>query len=462
MKKSLPVSKQIAYAIGQLGWSILAGLVGTYLVYFYAPPESAGIPTLIPQGAIWGFLTIIGLITATGRLFDAITDPWIASRSDRCKSPKGRRISFMRMSAIPFAVFTILIFWVPAMEISILNIIWLAGTMFLYYLAYTAYVTPYFALMSELGHTPTERLNLSTYISLTFIVGTAIAYQATGIWSIFVGQGMEKLLAIRLTFIILGVFALICLLVPVFCINEKEYCDSQPSDTDMLKSVISTFKNKDFRVFTISDLAYFLALTVFQTGLLYYVTVLLEQPEALSGLLIIVMTGASLLFYPFVNIGAKKYGKKKLLIFAFVIFIAMYALSFFMGKGFVPLSRTAQAYLLVLVASLPMAIFGILPNAVLSDIAEYDAKKTGDRREGMFFAARTFMSKVGQMMAMFMFTGLLHYGKDVGNDLGIRLTTTAAAIFCLIGLLFFLLYDEKKVIGYEYSSSKDKEMPIGK
>ena len=45
--------------------------------------------------------TIIGLITAIGRVFDAVTDPLVGNWSDNLKSKLGRRIPFMRWSAIP-------------------------------------------------------------------------------------------------------------------------------------------------------------------------------------------------------------------------------------------------------------------------------------------------------------------------------------------------------------------------
>jgi GPH family glycoside/pentoside/hexuronide:cation symporter len=43
----LPHSKQLAYAVGQLGWSTLVNIVGVALLYFYLPPDTAGLPQLI-------------------------------------------------------------------------------------------------------------------------------------------------------------------------------------------------------------------------------------------------------------------------------------------------------------------------------------------------------------------------------------------------------------------------------
>lgn len=92
------------FAVGQLGWSMLSGVVTSWLVYFYQPSEDVvakGQTLFLPQGAVFIGLTIIGLIAAVGRIFDAITDPWIAGKSDRCRNRLGRRIPFMRAAAVP-------------------------------------------------------------------------------------------------------------------------------------------------------------------------------------------------------------------------------------------------------------------------------------------------------------------------------------------------------------------------
>lgn len=435
----------IYYSIGQLGWSILMGLVNTYLIWFYLPPENADLPTLIPQGEFFGFLTIIGLITMGGRFLDAVTDPLVANLSDRSKSTSGRRISFMRKGALPLAVFTVLVFWAPFGN-GIGNIIWLTLALAGFYVFYTIYVTPYFALISELGHTPDEKLNLSTAISVTFFIGTGIAFGAPAIWTMLVSAGIVKILAVRYVIMAMAVLALAFMMVPVFTIDEKRYSSGNPASEDVWLSIKKTFQNFDFRIFVISDLAYWLALTVLQTGLIYYVTVLLELPEEQVSYYNILVFVLSLFFYPLVNILAKKTGKKKMMLLAFSLISIMYFYVSLLGKDYLPFSASAQAYILVALAALPLAIFGILPNAIIADVAESDAQRTGSKREAMFFGARTFMSKIGQMLAMLVFSSLLLLGKNVGDDLGIRLTGPAAGVFCLIGLAFFAFYREKYVL----------------
>ena len=165
------------FAIGQLGWSILGGIINTWLVTFYLPTQSSvekGAKFYVPTGLIiFGALTVLGLITFICRIFDAVTDPWIASLSDRSKNPKGRRIPFMQKAAVPFAVITVLVFFAPVEEISTINIIWVLVFLILFYLFMTMYCTPYNALISEFGKTQEDRMYISTAISLTF-------YGATG------------------------------------------------------------------------------------------------------------------------------------------------------------------------------------------------------------------------------------------------------------------------------------------
>lgn len=443
MKEKLPVSKQIAYSLGQFGWSLLAGIITNYLVFYYIPEIKSGIPIMVPQVKYLGVLTIIGLITMAGRFFDAVTDPWIATVSDRSKSKYGRRISLMRIAAVPFAVFTVLVFVNPIKGTSYINAVFLGVVLLAFYFFLTMYVTPFFALLSELGHNQKERINLSTMISITWFLGFAVSSQGPALWGIFVANGMEKTAAIRVAVLILSIIALIFLLIPVFAIDEKRYCEVKPSDMGTLSSIKATFRNREFRVFVFSDLFYWTALTLFQSSLLYYITVLLNlKEEKLGGLLILLGLG-SFLFYVPVNFIAKKIGNKKIMIFAFIMFAVVYIFGFFLGK--MPITAELQSYILIILAAIPMAVFGIIPNVVVADIAEYDASITGVKREGIFFGTRTFMSKMGQMISMFVLSALLVIERNGSKEYGIRLTAIFAGIFCIVGLILLFMYDENKV-----------------
>lgn len=443
--KKLTTGKIWQFAAGQFGWAMLSGIISNWLVYFYQPDEAAisqGQTVFIPQGlAILGIITVIGGITALGRVFDAFTDPMIASLSDRCTSKNGRRIPFLKWASLPLALATVLVFWSPLNEKSWINAAFLLVMVLAYYLFITAYCTPYNALISELGHTQQERLNISTAISFTFIAGTAVAYLAPAIWGIFV-PALGRVGAIRLTFTVMAAVAWLCMLVPVFCIREKEYVNTVPVQESAFHSLAATFRNGEFRKFVGSDIFYWIALTMFQTGLPFFVTSLLKLPETMTTLYFVGMTALSVLFYLPVNKLTPKFGKKRMLLFAFVMFSTAFFYTGFMGK--IPfLSAAAQGFVLMVFAALPMAIFGILPQAMVADIAESDSVTTGSNREGMFFAARTFAFKLGQSLSMLIFTAVSTIGTATGA--GYRVAAFGAALFCGIGAVLLVFYNENKI-----------------
>lgn len=443
--KRLTTGKIWQFAAGQFGWAMLSGIISNWLVYFYQPDEAAisqGQTVFIPQGlAILGIITVIGGITALGRVFDAFTDPMIASLSDRCTSKNGRRIPFLKWASLPLALATVLVFWSPVNEKSWINAVFLLVMVLAYYLFITAYCTPYNALISELGHTQQERLNISTAISFTFIAGTAVAYLAPAIWGIFV-PALGRVGAIRLTFTVMAAIAWLCMLVPVFCIREKEYVNTVPVQESAFHSLAATFRNGEFRKFIGSDIFYWIALTMFQTGLPFFVTSLLKLPETMTTLYFVGMTALSVLFYLPVNKLTPKFGKKRMLLFAFVMFSTAFFYTGFMGK--IPfLSAAAQGFVLMVFAALPMAIFGILPQAMVADIAESDSVTTGSNREGMFFAARTFAFKLGQSLSMLIFTAVSTIGTGTGT--GYRVAAFGAALFCGIGAVLLVFYNENKI-----------------
>jgi GPH family glycoside/pentoside/hexuronide:cation symporter len=113
---------------------------------------------------------------AVGRVFDAITDPLIAGWSDRSNYKGGRRIPFMRTIAVPFALVTIGLFTLPQTGNIVVNDVILFVLLIVFYLFMTIFCTPYNALIAELGDTQEHRINVSTYISFTFIAGQSISF----------------------------------------------------------------------------------------------------------------------------------------------------------------------------------------------------------------------------------------------------------------------------------------------
>ncbi|URA10828.1 MFS transporter [Thermospira aquatica] len=315
--EKLPLWKQWMFALGQMGWSLASYSVANLIAYFYLPPEGQGVslfPAFIYQGFIFGSFTIIGLINALSRVFDAVTDPLVAGMSDRARFRLGRRRTF----------------------------------------------------------------HFSMNLSVPF------------------GDLHSRLCPLTIE------------------LNEPIDC-----------FIISLIYFTCFHLYST---------TTTKAGL--------DKTNATTFMTVLFLL--SFVFYVPINFIAKAIGKKLLLSIAFVLFSLVFVMVFWLGKF--PLAPFWQGILLVSLASLPIAIFGILPNAIVADIADADGKLTDNYKAAVFFGARTFMMKMGIAFTNLIFPSLLNLGRSTENDFGVRLTGVFAFVFCIAGLLLFLRYREKDIL----------------
>lgn len=443
-KKLKPITNKLLwiFAVGQFGWSLLSGIVSNWMVYYYTGSPDAQNPNTgifasgITQNPILFKLTLFGLVLAVGRIFDAITDPLIAGWSDRSNYRGGRRIPFMRAVAIPFALVTIGLFTLPQTANIAVNDALLFVLLLLFYLVMTIFCTPYNALIAELGDTQEHRINVSTFISFTFIAGQSVSFMLPNVAGMLQGAAGQAG-SVRLAVAIMSTVACVAMLIPSLYIKERDYIDSKPSETRAFRSLLKTFSNGQFRRFVYSDVIYFFALTLFQTGLAFYETKLMEIEDTWTFVLTATMTFISVLLYPAVNKLAPKLGKKKLIITGFFAYSLVFLITSICGKGLY------WGFIMAVCASVPMAILGILPQACVADVAELNRLETGEDRSGMFFAARTFAFKMGQALAMVVFTSMT----VAETAASYRSTAVVATLTCLVGAGLFFLYNEKMILG---------------
>lgn len=440
---ALSFAQQMGYACGMLGYSILVNIISVMLIYVYLPPDNAGLVSLAPQIVFAGILNILSLVVASGRIFDAITDPMIAFFSDRSKHRQGRRIPFMKWSLLPCAVFCVLIFIPWRYEESTLNLWWLVLMQFGFYLSLSAYIVPYNALLPELAQSAEDRLSLSTILSFSFVVGIIFSSQTPLIAELFesIFQLPSTNRAIEYAVGFWAIIAAVFLLIPVFVIDEEKHCHGTAITISIKTALRQTLNNRNFLLFVIAETFYFTAITIVVSGLLYYLSVLLELPESLGGWVMASMVLCSLLVYPFMNKLVSRFGKKRLIVFSFVYLGFLIGAIFFMGK--VAIDPHIQIFGFGILASIPLALLGILPFVLIAEMAANDAKQTGQQKEAMYFAIRNFANKFGQTLGVMVFAILTLFGKDPGNDFGIRLSGIIGFLLCMAAMGVVSAYREE-------------------
>lgn len=414
------------------------------LIYFYLPPSNSGLTNLISQTLVLGTLNIAALITGAGRLVDAFYDPIIGQLSDRSKNPEGRRIPIMKIATFPSMIFCVLVFFPIKNYESHYNALWLTVTLILFFISATSYVIPYHAILPEMARTSDDKVKLSTLQQTGFVLGIIISSATNNIADLFqrAFDLNERISAIQFSIIALSFLGGIFMIVPVFFIDEKKYCFGKPSHLKIFPAIQQALQNKNFVYYLSADFSWSMALYIIVSGLLYFLTVLCSGKEEEGFYLMVSMVLGSLVFYPFINLFANKVGKKKVLLFSFVLLGILFLCIYYLGKF--PINPLLQMYLLVIGASFPLATLGILPPAILAEIAEEEAKRTGENREGLYFAVKYFFVKLGQTFGIGVFAFLTLYGKDPGNDLGLRLNGICGFILCMIAFVTFFRFQERR------------------
>jgi len=452
--ENLPMWKKIVFAAGQFGWSLGGFSVGSLMNYFYFPPETAEGLVFRPfifQGAVFGVLTILGLASGLGRVFDAFNDPWIAGVSDRLKNRFGRRRTFMAISALPTALLSVLVFTPPIQGISSVNAVWLVITVLLFYLSITAYTIPYTALIAELGHSSKDRLFLSTLTSVGWAMGFFIGNSVYALKDIFMNIGLSPEGAFRTVLIGFSLIGFIAMILPVIFIDENRYAHRGESKEKPLQAIVNSLKNVNFRILLASSFSYFLANTLLEAGIVYYVTILMGMAESMAFTLMAVMFILSFTLYPFIVKLANKKGKKQLLTIGFLMQAFVFFLIFLCGvtdgSTSVIIGWTA-----IFIQAIPSAITGILPNAMVSDIARADGIRTGSHKAASFFACNGFNMKLAVSAGNFLLPSFLLLGKSVDNPKGVIVSALFSAVVMAGGVYFLRKYDEpgiEKQLGEE-------------
>ena len=222
--KKITNGKIFALCLGDFSRGLIGGIITSYLLTFFIPTNAN---TTLPQFFLNAALTM-AIIRGIGTVIDAVTDPWVASLSDNCKSPLGRRVVFMRWAAIPYGLFCLLVFFPPVNGTSVVNAVWVGAMLILYYLFSTLYNIPYSALQAEIVAEPQKRVFLYTIVSLFYVISSALVFCTSMIKSVLMGNGIAEIWALRIPFAVFCVVGAVTAIIPAFAIKERDYVSPKP------------------------------------------------------------------------------------------------------------------------------------------------------------------------------------------------------------------------------------------
>lgn len=444
----IPLIKKIAFALGQVGWSLAVFGFTELIYFFYLPPEN-GKPlfkSYVYQGALLKIFTIVGILSAVGYIISAFMEPIVGSWSDRSTFKFGKRKTFMAFAIFPFAFLSAAVFFPIVDGLHFLNIIWLSVLVLLAFTVMCFYTTPYNAMINEITHNEKERLHIIMMLSIAYALGIGIGQTINIILSAFESSYSHESV-FQISVAIYASISLVLMAMPVLFVednsgkninqNEIQY---DAKHTGIFDSLNEVWSNKNFRIFAIVELIYWFPQKIFTIAVPYFVSALLRLDNVYTAIVLYSVGIVSLLFYPIIDKLVERYGKRKIILSAFVGLIISFGFTATIGLYKLPPILFVIIY--VIINTYPMAVLGILPMALTGDNAEDDFKRTGIAKNASYYALKTFMMKMGIAITSLIFPSLLLLGKSPENPLGVRLVAIACMVANLIAFLLMRKYKD--------------------
>ncbi|MEM3300632.1 MAG: MFS transporter [Thermoplasmata archaeon] len=409
--------------MSQLGVTIPAFFISTYIFIFYSPLQGTKILDA----------SIVGIAMFIGTLIQAIANPFIGNWSDKVRFKIGRRRFFIMTGFIPLSLFFVLIWFPPFGGILMAFLLFFYLLSFNFLFAYV--VLPYLALIPEIAKESNDRVILTTISAYFSIVGIILASILPSIL-LFFGLNLSDV------GLILSIITLISYFVVFLAIKEEVTNEKIPTEYSVVKAFIQTFKNKTFNKYIIAYLFFQFGFYFFLSSLGYYVEniVLPNNPNFKVYIGIFTLTAVifTIIFSPILVWYTKKNGEKKsFILFTSILGIAMMFTSI---VGIINVvSNILQMLILMVFAGLGLTSYFILPNAILSEIIDEDEIITGYRREGMYFGVQGLLERIPSGLSSFVLgIWITFIYMPTMNNIYIRALGIIGGISTLITALLFV------------------------
>ncbi|MCA9506436.1 MAG: MFS transporter [Myxococcales bacterium] len=372
---------------------------------------------LVPPAAV-------GLVFGLGRLWDAVTDPLAGLWSDRTNHRLGRRRPWILLSALPIALFGLML-WAPPRSLDGTALVaWITVAVFGFSTAMTLFLTPHQALGAELTRDYHQ-------VSRIFAWRQAAGYVGMIGCLVFAMQHLmtspdQRAAATKLA---IGSGVVIVVLLGLSVATLREPAENRRRGGGKAPGVArDVWRNTHARrllVMIFIEHTGSGASMVVAPFLLQYVVGLPGR----IGEVFIFYVGSSLLSLVLWVPLSRRIGKKNAWIVGLFTGMTGYLMLFFVGEGDL---RWMQA--VVTMTGACSACGTVLGSSILADVIDADELETGERKEGAYYSAYTFLYKASSGV-MAMVTGFVLAWVGYEQGASTQSETVRLAIRSLNGLV---------------------------
>jgi GPH family glycoside/pentoside/hexuronide:cation symporter len=367
---------KLLFSTGDLSTSIPLAILMFFQLYFLT--DVAG---LRPD--------LAGLAVGIPRIWDAINDPLFGLLSDRIRTRWGRRRVLLLFGSVPLGLSFIFMWLVPSL--GQIGLAFYYAIVFIFFdTAFTVVHVGYNALTPEMTSDYDERSSLNGYRMSFSIAGTlgAIILATVLGWYIEDSQTLFAILGIGL-----GVISMIPPLI-VFRITTERPVEELPDPLPMKQALSQTLGNKPFRLVMGLYLLSWTTASILAAVLVYYANYFLKVPEQ-ANYFVLIAEGAAILFIPLWVWVSQRLDKRQAFIWGIVSWIGVLLAIFSLHSD-----QLILAYILAALSGSGIATAYVIPWAMVPDVVEYDQVRSGQRREGSYYAFASFFQKLATGAAL--------------------------------------------------------------
>ena len=367
---------KIGYLCGDLGFNSLQVIVNSYLMLFCV--------NILGMNAVH-FAGIVFICKA----LDALNDTFIGRTVDRRAPAKnGKMKPYLLWFAVPYAIFTLILFMnVHAMPYAA-KIVWVLLIYFFWGIIGTFINVPYGAMSNIITTNQIERTELSNFRS---IGSFAASMGTTTIAPLLLFDQNNDPIAGRfiLLSVILGVFCTVCLFLAHTLIHERVLVEEVKVNENGEKiNYLQVAKSFLHNRVMIAVVASYVIVKLFiqpVSTLNQYVFMTYFQDTSSLAMASLTTMGPMLLGLVFLKPLVKRFGKKALVTWPLLGSALMHGANMLLPLG------PKEWIFCQLMASTCITCLNLLLWSLIADAVDYQAYLTGQRNDGTVYATITFI-----------------------------------------------------------------------
>ena len=430
-KEKLTIGTKLGYGVCDLGGNLYFTVIAFWLLNYFT--DTVGISA-----------GLTGIIIMIGKIWDAVTDPLVGFLSDRTNSRWCRRRPYLLFGSVPLFVAMVVMFTSPRIDNQAWEFVWGVGVFCLLSTVYTVVNIPYSSLTPELTKDFHEKTSLNGYRFGFAVLGTLLgAGAALPIVNAFATE--------RTGFMVMGAIfggvMTITALITFFSVREPSH-QTREIQTNFLESYRHVIKNRPFRRILFTYAMHIVGVTMV-SGILVYFFKYIMGDEGQTTIALLFLLVSAMIFIPVSVVVSKRIGKKLTYAIGMAIVAVVAVVTAFAGDTL----GSTYIFALMVVGGIGLSTTYAIPWSIMPDTIEWDYAQSGKRNEGAYYGLWTFVSKIGQALAiavMGFILDLAKYVPDVAQApsaiFGIRIIfgpVTAVAFLIAILILSGYPIDEK-------------------